>query len=172
MYGGRGYGKIDIAGPSITLTGSLIFEEAVYVKNPTTVDVGGDALFYGDAKEGKSHLDVTAGGKIQFGRPMDNFKNYLPTLFTLTNQRPVTVAKVDSPDSRQIGVGNLQVVNIGSSSAPADGTGGSSMQDVGESMVNQTVGEIVADDNSRSMTYIVAVRGGVRVVDGTTEESQ
>jgi filamentous hemagglutinin family protein len=170
LYGGTGRGSINIMGPSIALTGSLIFEEPVRVYGATKVDVGGDALFYGDARVGKSLLDVTAGGRIQYGRPVDNIKNYLPTLFTMANQnagtrpalndlhQPVSVALVGDAGSRQLAVGALQMVDL-TASAPGGTTGGLR---VDEGSVNQAVNEIVRDDTSRSTTFVVTVNGGVR----------
>ncbi|WP_293777560.1 filamentous hemagglutinin N-terminal domain-containing protein [uncultured Oxalicibacterium sp.] len=180
LYGGTGAGSINIMGPSIALTGSLIFEEPVRVYGPTKVNVGVDALFYGDARVGKSFLDVTAGGRIQYGRPVDNIKNYLPTLFAVANQnamplikpaevqQPVSVALADKTSSRQLGLGNLQFVNLTPSAAEQGGTAGT--QNVSESAVNQAVGQIANDESSRSLTYIVTVQGGVRLAEGATEE--
>ena len=169
LYGGTGAGSINIMGPSISLTGSLIFEEPVRVYGATKVNVGVDALFYGDARVGKSLLDVTAGGRIQYGRPVDNIKNYLPTLFTMANQQtgtrpnltdvhqPVSVALLGNAGSKQLSVGALQVVDL-----TATIPGGTSGMSVGEASVNQAVNEIVDDESSRSTTYVVTVNGGVR----------
>lgn len=170
LYGGTGRGSINIMGPSISLTGSLIFEEPVRVYRATKVDVGGDALFYGDARVGKSLLDVTAGGRIQYGRPVDNIKNYLPTLFSVASQnngtrpnlndvnQPVSIALLGDAASKQLTVGTLQVVDL-TATTPAGTVGGLR---VAETSVNQAVNEIVADESSRSTTYVVTVNGGVR----------
>ncbi|HEY8608061.1 MAG TPA: filamentous hemagglutinin N-terminal domain-containing protein [Noviherbaspirillum sp.] len=174
-------GTVEIHGPSITATGTLLFDDPVHVMKPTVVKAGKDALFYGDAKSGKELLSVTAGGRIQFGRPVDNFKNYLPTLFSAATQAatapapavqppaPVSTDLAGGAGNRQQGVGRLQVVNV---SPAAPDVGSSSTQDVSESAVNQAVGQIAADDSARSITYVVTVRGGVRTADDQKEEAR
>jgi filamentous hemagglutinin family protein len=179
LYGGTGAGTIDILGSSIALTGSLVFEEAVHVRGATTVKVGGDALFYGDAKTGKSLLNVTAGGRIQYGRPVDNIKNYLPTLFSMGGQQ--ASARPDLPQAQQTAalglpgnessspslVGNLQRVDLTSTVSSGElGT-----REGSEQSVNQTVNQIATDEGSRSTTYVVTVNGGIREAEDRLEQA-
>ena len=103
---------------------------------------------------------MTAGGRIQFGRPIDNLKSYLPDLLAARNaNQPANRGLGEETASRQLSFGILQLVELSSGGKIAGNAGD---MRIDESMVDNAVNRIISGNRASAQTYVLTVNGGVR----------